>query len=77
MSSQTLATYRIGERLGAGGMGVVHQAEDTTLRRSVAVKFFTHAGGIDDSMRRRFLREARTAAGLNHPNIARRLRLNY
>ncbi len=64
-----LSRYRLGEKLGSGGMGVVYRAEDVTLERPVALKFL---GGTSRSMepsRARFVREARTAAALNHPNV--------
>jgi len=65
----TVAHYRILEKLGEGGMGVVYRAEDLTLRRQVALKFLAaHALGRDDQ-RRRFLHEAQAAAALDHPNI--------
>ncbi|MBD3161522.1 MAG: protein kinase, partial [Candidatus Latescibacteria bacterium] len=60
--------YRLEEELGRGGMGVVLRAEDTELRRSVAVKVLT-AGEGDEESRSRFLREARAAAALNHPGL--------
>jgi TolB-like protein/Flp pilus assembly protein TadD/predicted Ser/Thr protein kinase len=63
-----LSRYENFERLGAGGMGVVYRAEDTTLKRPVALKFLTQpAFGGDEYAR--FLREARTAAALNHPSV--------
>src|SRR5215472_444473 len=67
MTGKTISHYQILEELGSGGMGVVHRALDTTLNRPVALKFLTGHGrgeGID-----RFLREARAASALNHPNI--------
>jgi serine/threonine-protein kinase len=62
--------YQIQRKAGEGGMGVVFQAEDTALGRKVALKFVKPAMVQDDMSRRRFLQEARSAAGLNHPAIA-------
>jgi Tol biopolymer transport system component/predicted Ser/Thr protein kinase len=64
-----LSRYRILAKLGAGGMGVVYRAEDVTLRRQVALKFLSAASVSQPQTRARFLREAQTAAGLNHPNV--------
>jgi eukaryotic-like serine/threonine-protein kinase len=64
-----LSRYKILGKLGAGGMGVVYRAEDLTLKRSVALKVITGALQEEEHARTRFLREARTAAGLNHPNV--------
>jgi len=69
LAGRTVSHFRVGEPLGAGGMGAVYRAEDTRLGRAVALKFLLPHLGLDANAKARFLREAHSAASLDHPNL--------
>ena len=69
MIGKTISHYKILEKLGEGGMGIVYKAEDTKLKRLVALKFLPPQSLSDEEEKSRFIHEAQAAASLDHPNV--------